>query len=160
MYVWIHFDIYIYIYPVFKPKKRLFLSQTHPGMESSWSEVCSRINCLLGIEIHGAGVPFPRWFIRKWRELPGTPGRGGGSLVTASSGRLWPQVLVACDRRNCYSVTFRGRRNIWSCWSFTSCGKRIIIWWCWSVTFVGRRSIGWNLGRQPEHNVWWGVVLE
>ena len=85
--------------------------------------------------------------------------RGGGSLVTASFGRLWPQVLVACDRRNCYSVTFRGRRNIWSCWSFTSCGKRII-WWCWSVTFVGRRSIGWNLGRQPEHNVWWGVVLE
>ena len=97
-----------------------------------------------------------------WEVAWGSRGggyEGGGSLVTASFGRLWPQVLVACDRRNCYSVTFRGRRNIWSCWSFTSCGKRII-WWCWSATFVGRGSIGWNLGRQLEHNVWWGVVLE
>ena len=25
---------------------------------------------------------------------------------------LWPQFLIACDRRNCYSVTFSGRRNI------------------------------------------------
>ena len=36
---------------------------------------------------------------------------GGGSLVTASFGRLWPQFLVACDRMNCYDVTFLGRRQ-------------------------------------------------
>ena len=61
-----------------------------------------------------------------------------------AGGRLWPQFLVACDRINCYGVTFRGRRSIRSCWSVTSRGKRII-WWCWRVNFCGRRSIWWNL---------------
>ena len=49
---------------------------------------------------------------------------GGGSLVTAIFGRLWPQFVVACDRINCYGVTFRGRRNIRSCWNVTSLGRQ------------------------------------
>ena len=69
-----------------------------------------------------------------------------------AGGRLWPQVLVACDHNFWSLVTawtvmvslFLAGGNIWSCWGVTSGGKRII-WWCWRVNFCGRRSIWWNL---------------
>ena len=58
---------------------------------------------------------------KKGKERKGNMGRAGGRLWPQVFCLLRPQFVVACDRINCYGVTFRGRRNIRSCWS--------VIWW-------------------------------
>ena len=100
--------------------------------------------------------PWESW--RNWRFfgaynwLKNGPRMKMSTLSLRAGGRLWPQVLVACDRNfwslvTAWTVTmslFLAGGNIWSCWCVTSRGKRII-WWCWRVNFCGRRSVWWNL---------------
>ena len=64
-----------------------------------------------------------------------------------------------------WTVTFRGRRDIWMlqcpfswhalpwwCWSVAFRGRRSF-WWCPSVTFLGRCTMWSNCGRLPQRDM-------